>query len=255
MAAKSDLIQAIINADNIMSFINNKREAGVSEISKELSLSKTTCYRILKTLEYKGLVIQTTNDNYAIGYRILSYKAGCSRETNLVHTSKPFIDQLANEIGETVSLVIERQEKCIYIYSKEGEYYTLQSNIGSEAELYISSTGKIFLSQWELDRVKKYYSNNLRKQTINTITSYDRYLLERKSILKKGYAIDKEEYEYGLTCIGVPVFIDQSIIAAISISGPTTRLEYKGLLQMAELVKEIAGKLSNHLPKELDTIK
>ncbi|MGX7107436.1 IclR family transcriptional regulator [Hutsoniella sourekii] len=249
--SNSTYIQTLINADEILNLINKKREIGVSEISKNLSLPKTTCYRILRTLEHIGIVIQTANENYAIGYKVLSYQAGCKKDTNLIHYAKPFIDELADCIGETVSLVVEKREKCIYIYSKLGEFYALQSDMSPETELHISSTGKLFISQWPERKIEEYFKEPFRKRTINSITTFQEYKLEKQFIRENGYSLDREEYEYGLTCIASPIFINNKIIAAISISGPTTRLKHKDFSKLIQIVKSTSKDISEAIPLDL----
>ena len=95
--------------------------------------------------------------------------------------------------------------------------------------------------------VMKYFSGNLTKRTINTITDYNQFLKEKQTILNTDIAYDHEEYEYGLTCVATSIKVKDEIIAAISVSGPTTRLKVKGFENLEKelllTAKSIEGKI------------
>lgn len=243
---KNDPIKSITNAIEIMDFVNENEINGISAISKNLNIPKTTVFRILKTLESVNFISKVSEDNYSIGYKIKNYQVGIKRDKFLISKSKAIINDFVEKTGETVNLAVKNDnDKSFIIYSKQGDFYTLQSNMSPESELYCSSTGKIFLSTFEEEKLKLYFEKNLEKRTVNTITDYKTFCDEKKEILKYSIAYDKEEYEYGLTCIASTIRMNNEIVAAISISGPTTRLKFKGfefleseLIKAAKLITE-----------------
>lgn len=129
---------------------------------------------------------------------------------------------------ETINLAIRNQNKTFIIHSEEGEYYSLQSNMLPESDLYCSSTGKIFMASMSDEELMKYFDENLTKRTVNTIIEYNEFLKEKQKIIDTDIAYDNEEYEYGLTCIATSIKVNDELVAAISVSGPTTRLKFKG---------------------------
>jgi IclR family KDG regulon transcriptional repressor len=106
--------------------------------------------------------------------------------------------------------------------------------------------GKIFLSGFNEKQLKEYFnSNRIVSRTVKTITNLDKIKEEIKKIKKEKVAFDNEEYEYGLTCIAAPVINKKNeIIAALSISGPTSRLEFKDINKITEKLKETAKQIS-----------
>lgn len=95
--------------------------------------------------------------------------------------------------------------------------------------------------------LKEYFNNKLEKRTINTIIRLDDFLKEKEEILKKDLSYDNEEYEYGLSCIATPIKKDGEVIAAISISGPTTRLKFKNYDKLKEKLLEAKKKIEENI--------
>lgn len=221
-------IQAIVNAVKILDLINEKNEIGVREIAKLLDIPKSTVFRIIKTLEDQNILISTHDDAYAIGYKMLNYRAGINKEKNLITYAMDSLKNFCKNTTETINLAIRNQNKTFIIHSEEGEYYSLQSNMLPESDLYCSSTGKIFMASMSDEELMKYFDENLTKRTVNTIIEYNEFLKEKQKIIDTDIAYDNEEYEYGLTCIATSIKVHDEIIAAISVSGPTTRLKFKG---------------------------
>lgn len=98
--------------------------------------------------------------------------------------------------------------------------------------------GKLFLSQFSDKDLKEYFgSNKPETRTVNSVADLEEFLKLKKGIERDGVSYDREEYEYGLSCIAAPIYdTNKNIIAAISISGPTTRLKYKGNDNLKELL-------------------
>jgi DNA-binding IclR family transcriptional regulator len=125
------------------------------------------------------------------------------------------------------------QNEALYVDKVESDEkpggLQMVSRVGSRMPAHCSSVGKVFLAQLsdkELDRLIK--RNRLEKRTANTITDTDKLKHHLKVIRQKGFAVDNEENEKGIRCVGAPIFNQQGqVIAAISISGPTVRITKK----------------------------
>lgn len=242
-------IQSIINAANVLDLLSENTVMGITDLSRDLELPKTTVFRVIKSLEAADLVIQTKDDLYALGYKILKYKYGVDEDHNLIKHSKDALSKMAENFGETVNLAVHRAEKSIVIYSQEGEDYTLNPKVAPDSELYCSATGKIFLSQMYDNKIKDYYSQAHNKRTINTIVSYKDFLKERNKILKRKISYDDEEYEYGLSCIATPIIVKGDLLAALGISGPTTRLKHKGYAKLEKGLLDTAKEIEESILK------
>ncbi len=223
---------------------------GVSEIAQNLELPKATVYRILNTLYQRNFVEQDNEtDKYKLGLTFIQYGEKVKSKLNIKTISEQFMENLSQNVGETVNLGISHDGNIINIFSIEGESSTLVSKLIPISPLHCSSTGKILLSQMTEEEIENYFdSHEIQKRTINTIVRYEDFRKEKEEILKEKVAFDNEEYEYGLTCIASPIInMKGKTIAALSVSGPTSRLKFKGIDYIIEELKKISSEISGRL--------
>ncbi len=246
---KYDSIVMVERALQIIKLLSVREEScGVSEIADSLGLPKANVFRILNTMSKSGFAIKnpdTEKYDLSIAFIEIGEKLKC--RLDLERISAQTMEELSRRVGETVNLGILFEDEVLTIHTVQGESSILVSKLKATSPLYCSSTGKLFLSEMEEKDVRTYFqSARLLKRTINTITDFDGYLAEKEQILRDGIAYDREEYEYGLTCMSSPVYGKQGKIAAtMGISGPTSRLQYKDFDILAKAIKEAAEKLSD----------
>ncbi len=251
----SNINSMIDRACEIIDYIYNSNEpVGVSKISSDLNLPKATAFRILVTLEKWNIVEKQYNtDKYNLGKVLIKYGAKVSSDLSLVDVAKPIINALSNKIGESVNLNIEYQDNCLSIYKASNDNFKLVSKLIPISPLNCSSSGKIFLSTKSKEELKSYLnSKNCCQRTMHSITNYHSLQKEIESIKINGFAYDNEEYEYGLFCVSAPIYHKEKIVAAISLSGPKTRFEYKGI-KMIEAELKLSCELVTNLIEYLDS--
>ena len=230
----------IDRAGQILDYLYNSKEPlGVSKVSSDLNLPKATVFRILITLEKWGIVEKEYNtDKYKLGMVLIKYGAKVSSNLSLVQIAKPIVDNLAIKIGESTNLNIEHNGYSLNIYKSSNDNSILTSRLIPISPLNCSSSGKIFLSTKSKDELIKYFNSNAcSKRTMNSIVDYEVFEGVQEVILNTGLAYDNEEYEYGLSCISAPIYHRGKVVAAISVSGPKTRLELKGFEMIENTLK------------------
>ncbi|WP_432663608.1 IclR family transcriptional regulator [Wukongibacter baidiensis] len=223
---------------------------GVSEIAQNLDLPKATVYRILNTFYQRNFVEKDNEtDRYKLGLIFIQYAEKVKSKLSMKRISEPYMKKLSQDVGETVNLGISHEGNVLNIFSIEGETSALVSKLVPIAPLYCASTGKIFLSQMSDEEIKNYFnSHELEKRTINTIIKYEDFNKEKEQILREKVAFDKEEYEYGLTCMACPITNSKGdTVAALSVSGPTSRLKVKGIDNIIEELRKISKEISERL--------
>jgi len=149
------------------------------------------------------------------------------------------LQELRQDIGETVHLVIRNGDQGVYIDKVETrQTLRMYSEIGNKIPLYCTAVGKVLLSHLGRDKLEKMYKGKkLKKYTKNTITDWEEFFNELKRVRRQGYAVDNEEYEQEIRCVAAPVKnYEGQVIAAVSVSGPAFRIT-------KEKVEEIAGKV------------
>lgn len=235
----SENIKSIQNAFEIIDLLYETGSMGVSELSAQLELPKTTTHRVLKTLRNLNIVDQDKQDVYSLGYSMYKYSQGIKQDQALINTAMPAMDHFSKQTGETINLGLLVGDEVVVIHSSAGEFYNLQPTLSQSSPLYCSGMGKVYLSQFDDKQLDQYYSQSLVKRTVNSITEKQDYEKERDYFLKTKLSYDNEEYEYGLSCISTAVFDpNHKLIAALSVSGPTSRLKHKGVKNLEKKLLE-----------------
>jgi len=225
-----------------------KRGFSLSEIGRRLRIPKSSAHLILSTLERRGFLQRNTKTNrYCFGLQLVSLSRSALENLDLREEAKPFLCSLMQESGFTVHMaVLERDEAVIIEKVEAPGLVRLASWVGRRLDVNCSGVGKAllaFLPDDELDcllRTKDFARHNSRTIISTTI-------LRRELILVRqaGYALDNEEDEPGVRCIGAPVFDEKGkAVAAISIAGVASQIGIDRVPVLARLVTRAAGRIS-----------
>lgn len=250
----SEIIVSVDRAlDVILTLYNNRREMGVTEISKDLGLNKSTVHRILVTLEKRNFVYQNLeNDKYWLGNKLHAIGLSVGEKISLVDIARPYAKELLKDLGEVVNVSILDKDvtdgyKSIIILREndENKVLSVHPNLGSASVAYASSVGKCLLAfSKDIDH-NILRDRPMERFTKNTITDYEGLIAELEKVKENKHAIDNEEQELGLTCVGAPILgRDGYAVAAISISGPSNRMIMGDFNEKISKVKNIADKIS-----------
>jgi IclR family acetate operon transcriptional repressor len=228
-------VQAIERGCRILDHLSKgKQSYSIQDLSLDLNLPKPTIHRILSTLRQFGLVAQDEiSKEYHLGFRLVELGYSVLYKIDLRKVAEPFISQLAALTQETVHLVILDQAEIVYLDKVEDfsgpKSLRMASKIGMRNYAHSCAVGKVllaFLSDSERDEIMA--QKGLPRMTKNTIVNLAQLNKCLADARAQGYAIDNEENEEGVRCIGAPVRNDRGkVIAAISISGPTVRMTKK----------------------------
>lgn len=247
MTKEVDTNGAIQRAFSIFHVLFNADEGlNVAVIAERCGLPKTTTFRILNTLCECGALTKDADGNYRLGLLFALYGEKVKSETDLVSVAKPLLAELRDNVQETVNLSVLYEKKYVVnIVTLPGESFILTSRTLPISPLHCSAMGKLFLTDMTLQEIQGYFRAGFPQRTSRTITTYEQFLPERERIAASRIALDNEEYEYGLQCAAAPIFdFKGKIIAAISTTGPITRLSNKGLDLICDQVKQTAEKIT-----------
>ncbi len=143
---------------------------------------------------------------------------------------RPVMEKLTAESGETSFMAIQMGSYFRYEWKCEpNRSLRISLELGKEFEMKHTAIGKVFMAY------SPHLSNSIYKGE-NEIKQQEK---EMQWILKRGYAMDLEEYEKELNCIAVPYFYKDRIISVIGLSGPAHRFDKSKMEAMAELVKRL----------------
>jgi DNA-binding IclR family transcriptional regulator len=186
---------------------------------------------------------------YSLGVQVFRLGYAYSDRLNIVKIARPSLEALCAKMKETVHLARLLDTEIVYLDKIDGPMsISMRSRIGACKPAYCTGLGKILLAYQPAERLREIIDKiELRAYTHNTITNKEVLVRELAKCREQGYAIDDEEIEAGLVCAAAPVFdIRDSIVAAISVSGPKYRIWERLAWVSQEVVckaKEISEKL------------
>lgn len=221
-----------------------------AEISKHIGLAKPTVYRIIRTLQSRGIVAKELDGSrYFLGASLQALSAA-HRSDNLVSLVRPAMVRLAAEFGETVNLAIPVNNEVVYIDVLES-MHQLRTQIpaGAHDNMHSTALGKAILAALPDDEVNALLAATRRvAKTPNTIVSIPALLRQLAETRKRGFAIDNEENERGSICVA-SAFLGHNgrPLGALSVSGPRWRVTDELVEVIGNELVMIAKALSSDL--------
>ena len=207
----------------------NPRGIGLVELSSQTLLHKSTVHRLLSSMIGMGYVVKDSFSGlYRLTYKLLELSSSVLYGTDILTSAKPHLDLLAEQAGESVHLVFPDDFRIVYVYKNDTSSHTFQmrSHIGLRNPMYSTAVGKSILATLSADEVAKIWDeSNVRAITPNTVTTLAQLTAQLDRVRNLGYALDNEENETGVRCVGVSI-PDQTgrAVAAISVSAPASRM-------------------------------
>lgn len=243
----SDRVQAVERAVSILQFLARNGWSGVTEVGEELKVHKSTAFRLLSTLEARGMVEQHLDSGkYHLGFGLVYLARAVSVGPDLSRHAQASLEWLADEISETVTLAVLEGDEAITIDQLMPETSVVgRSWTGRRNPLHCTSVGKVFLAALPRSRAAMYVNARHVRYTDETIVSPVELRAELDRVVTQGYATAWEEFEEGLASVAAPVRAgDGTVVAAMSVSGPSYRLSVQTLHRIAEYVCEAAARTS-----------
>ncbi|MBU9711630.1 IclR family transcriptional regulator [Evansella tamaricis] len=200
----------------------------LTKLAEKVNLTKSTTHRLLSTLHNMNYVVKDEeSEKYKLGFQLVYLSRNLLDNLDIIHISKPFLEELSNDVSETIHLCVEDQEEVLYVDKIESnQTIRMYSQIGRRRPLYCSGVGKIILADMELKRFRDVVSRiKFEAKTANTITTVEGLVKEIDTVKKQGYALDNVEVEEGVRCIAGPIYNSRGkVVASFSISGPSNRI-------------------------------
>jgi IclR family acetate operon transcriptional repressor len=222
-----------------------------TELSAITGLAKSTTSRLLLALERNGLVRRDDHGRFLPGEMFVSFAWRGGAEAGLIAVAQPFLERLGKATGETINLGVSSNGMVEQIAQVDSKYLIGGTNwVGMSVPLHCSALGKVLLAYGaaplpteqpgQLDK-----PDQLERRTDKTITTEAALRAELVGVRARGYAVTDEELEPGLVAVAAPIYgYDGRVVAALSVSGPASRLARDGLAAAAGQCTEEAAGLS-----------
>ena len=213
-----------------------------TELTAAAGLAKSTTSRLLMALERHGLVQRDGRGRFRPGEVFVSYAWRGGAEAGLVTVAQPFLDRLGDATAETINLGVASRGMVEQIAQVDSTYLIGGTNwVGLSVPLHCAALGKVLLAYGAAELPP----GRLDRRTAKTITSRAALELDLREVRRRGYAVTDEELEPGLVAVAAPVYRDGgAVVAALSVSGPASRLTPARIPVVAARCAAEAGALS-----------
>lgn len=216
----------------------------LKELARVTGLHPSTAHRILNDMVLKRFAERTEPGTYRLGMRLLELGNIVKSRLNVREAALSFMRALHRKTQQTINLSVRQGDEIVYIDRSFSERSGMQvvRAIGGRAPLHLTSTGKLFLSVDDGKTIRAYASRTgLAGHNKNSITDLAKLELELDAVRAHGYARDNEELELGVRCMAAGIRDDSGkLIAGLSISSPTERLQEEWLDDLINTANEIS---------------
>jgi len=200
--------------------------ASLKLLSAETRLHPSTAFRILHSLAAHGLVECTPDSKYALGMKLLHFGSRVHGKVDLLREARPIMEWLRSQVEETVNLAVREGDEVVYVgRAISARMMRVEQLIGSRAPLHVTAVGKLFLAEAGEKACRDYARRTgLPRYTPSTLTQITKLWAQVEIVGRQGYALDNEEAEPGVACIGVPIYDNHgAMVAGLSVSAPRER--------------------------------
>jgi DNA-binding IclR family transcriptional regulator len=219
-------VSSVERAFDVVEVLRTNGPMRIDDVAEALDISSSTAHVHLKTLESVGYAIREA-EGYRLGFRFLRNGIGVRQQSSVYQTTRPEVDGLAEETGEVANLGVEEEGKRVILYQAEGtEAVYDNAPTGEYTNMHWTALGKSILAHLPEAYVEDVIAaHGLPSRQENTITDRDHLVEELARVRDRKYAIEDEERRAGIRSVAVPILVDDSVVGALSVSGPKERLD------------------------------
>jgi len=240
-------VRAVERALDILLCFTQDTDLGLTEIASKIDLHKSTVHRLLATLEEKGFLIRNpATEKYRLGIRIWELSTHLPDFDESAAVLVPAMERLRDRLGETVSLYLRDGNERVRIQAVQSQQAIRRvAQIGARLPLSVGASSKVLAA---------YAPPEVLKELIESpgwpdYVERDVYKEQLKEVIRLGYATSFEEREPGAAAVAVPVTgRSGKVVAALSLSGPVSRLSRETLVEYAAVLQEVASEMGMMIP-------
>jgi DNA-binding IclR family transcriptional regulator len=240
----------VAKAFELIGVVADAGTAGIrlQPLAAECAFAVSTAHRYVTSLLDLGVIERTTSGSYRLGITLVALAGQYLEEDVLRRVAHPYLVELASISGETAHLGVRVGDRLVYVDKVESaKSVRLVSRIGSQVPMHCTSMGKAILSLTSEEDRARVLDGELTRPTPKTRVGAE-LTAELGVVLAQGYALDDEENEEGVRCIGLPLLnAAGEPIAAFSISAPANRFSVEDCTQLAPAAIKMAAEISRRL--------
>lgn len=241
-------VRAVDRALDILLCFTAKTDWAMTEIAEHIGLHKSTVHRMLATLEEKGFLERDrATERYHLGLKVWELSANLSRTDDQGSIWLPEMEKLRDRLGETVSIYVRDGSERIRMQAVQSNQPVRRvAPVGARLPLYAGASSKVLIAYAEPHIQQELFADPAWLNAIDI----DHYKQQLEEITAQGYATSFEEREPGAAALSAPIFgRSGQIAAALSVSGPASRLTMEAMRKYAPVVIESSKRMSTMMIK------
>ena len=211
---------------------------GLADVCERMDLHKSTAHRALMVLERSGLIERIPENRFRLGLKLYELGTRAIEQIDLRARVHPWFRKLSAQVGETVHLGVLQKTSVVYLDKVEpnNRRVWLASRIGASNPVYCTAMGKAMLAFLPADDTADILARiRFTRFTARTLMTPEALQRSLDRVRRRGYAIDDEEVECGVRCVGAPILNESGRpVAAVSVSGPSSRITQQSVPGIAE---------------------
>ncbi|MBO0845879.1 MAG: IclR family transcriptional regulator [Nocardioides sp.] len=249
-AGQPALVQSVVRALKLLEVVAASAPRGetLSTLATRCELNRATAWRLLGTLESRGLVERDpTTNRYRIGLAMIRMSASAGYD-GLVRRTRHVLERVSEQTGETADLAVAGQHGVTYVGEVAPPSVMAINWVAREVPLHATSTGKAFLAWLPPDEARGLLDLPLARFTDTTLTDPDALMTELAGIREKGYAECPGELEPALYGVSAPILnLDGRPLGVFSIWGPVSRVPESRFAELGPVAVDAADEVRTAL--------
>ena len=242
-------VKTLDKAFEILNFVSSgESPVSLADVADGLALDRSTAHRILASLKSTGMITQTRDKRYKLGFVILRIYRNFLRQNQAIDKAHDELIALADDTGENAHLSFFDGADIVFIDCVESKHaFSVNPRVGEREPAYCTALGKMHLSLLKKPELEKYFSGlEMIKHLPSTITDREELIKEIHFSRQRGYGTDLEEFKEGVRCIAAPINGVQENFS-VGISGPAVRLKDEFLEELSKRVMLAGERISRLL--------
>lgn len=244
--------QVLDRVVNILGCFSHERPRfRLADLAAASGLHRSTVYRLIEAMRHHQFVmLDEISGEYHLGIKLFELGAIAMTGSNYDRYARDSIEKLAQVTKETAHLCLLNGSDVVYVAKVESSYpLRMTSVVGGRHPAYCTSAGKAILACLDPEQLAAYLGETeFHALTAKTITSASKLKAQLSQVSVQGYAIDDEELQDDVRCIGAAIRdYSGAPLAGVSIAGPTSRVTKSRIPELAEHVMRTAAEISSRL--------
>jgi IclR family pca regulon transcriptional regulator len=212
------------------------KPAALNDIVARLGWTKPSVYRLLRTLESVGALRRTDGKHYVLGPKLIVLGQSALRATGLPEVARAKMEELQEEVGETIVLsTLDYRDIIVLDRVEANEILRPNYQFGDRLPAYCTSSGRVLMSDLTDDEIRERLADvEFERLGPRTPKSMDEVLKRMRAARKAGYSINDEELTLGHRSVAAPIRDHTgSVVASMSVSVPSVRVSVDELKKIA----------------------